>query len=275
MALDGPTHKPKPTPRVTSVKFEKKQEGATVGHTAAEAKLALVKLRTAAREAGSNLSEEVINASLDFQKYARPKIKEIEKAREAAAALTASLTSGLLSFAGSELAAKVTEGVARKIAEAIADGIKDNIVDRVKSAGADGDLDKVVDELTQGLRDWASGRKKAIEDVIVAHVDTLDAMLAGGKMPDFDDWTALAPLIEGENPDEYLALHYGVPSADRAKDIHLKLYRTLVLKFEEVHLPITYSHDEKAYAFADAHSLADQEMAIRADQMHKAETKHR
>jgi hypothetical protein len=220
---------------------------------------------------------EIVNAGLDFQAYAKPKIKELEKAKERASELTGALVNGVLGLVAGELTAKISNEIGKKIAEKIADGLKEQLVSKVKSIGKDSDdLEGAVDKIAQGFRFYASAVHKSVEENIGRFASDAEAGARSGKLSDAQ-WQAIEPFlnIDDSTLDDMLERKFGIPGAGRGKELHVKIFREMVKKFEQIHLRAAgaIAHDDEAMAHAliDAIGVADRAAGKLSDDMHKAE----
>jgi len=218
---------------------------------------------------------EIVNACLDFQAYAKPKIKELEKAKERASELSAALVTGVLGLVGGELTAKISNEIGKKVAEKIADGLKEQLVSQVKSIGKDSnDIEGAVDKIAQGFRFYASAVHKSVEEHVGKFASDAEAAASSGKLTDAQ-WQAVQPFLSIDDSalDDVLEHKFGIPGPGRGKEIHIKIFREMIKKFEQIHLRAAgaIAHDDEAMASAltDAIGVADRAAGKLSEDMRK------
>jgi hypothetical protein len=307
MAIDGPggatlPSRPKPAPpkKPTVVTFDKDEEakpqntGVVHGDARAfkdEVTNAMKHLGDRALIRADEFTLTVLKACLDFQAYAKPKIKEIEKAKERAAELAGLLTSAVIGIAAGPLGAKIAEKIgekladkaAEKVAEAIGDALKEAVVAQAKSVSSDShDLDDAVEKIAQGFRLYAGTVHKSVEDNIVAYASDIETKVASGQLSNAQlKLVELFMEINDSTLDDILERKFGIPGPGREKEIHLHIYREMVKQFEKLHLraQAAMDHDDEgmASAMTDALKVADTAESQLAEAMHNDETrgKHR
>ena len=227
---------------------------------------------------------EVLGACLDFQKYARPKIEEIKKARESAGELAGALVNGVLGVAGGMLAAKVAaklgekigEELAKQIADKVADGLKESLVNRVKTMNESSDLEEAVETVAQGFRFYASAVHKTVEDKLGQYASAMEEKANAGKISNAE-LAVLTSLMNLNDAalDNVLEQKFGIPGPGRSKEIHVAIYQEMVKRFERIHLRAesAIKHDDKGMndAFIDAIGVAEREAGKLSEQMRRQE----
>jgi len=231
---------------------------------------------------------EVLNACLDFQKYARPKIQEIKEAKEKAGELAGALLNGVLGVAAgmavgkiaAKLGEKLGEELAKQISEKLADGLKEQLVGQVKSMnkGSD-DLEEAVDTIAQGFRFYASAVKKSVEEKVGSFASDMEAKVTKGLSN--AETAVVTSFIDmnDEAMDALLERSFGIPGMGRSREMHVKIYRDMIKEFEKIHLRAlsALDHDEvgKSRAFSEAFGVADREAGKLSEKMRQEETAHR
>lgn len=302
MAVDGaapkprPAQKPAPPKKPSVVTFDKDEEakpqntGVVHGDARAfkdEVVNAMKHLGDRALIRADEFTLVVVNACLDFQAYAKPKIKEIEKAKERASELAGLLATGVIGICAGPLAGKVAEKIgeavadkaAEEVAKKIGEGLKDLVVAQVKEIPKDGhDLDDAVERIAQGFRLYAGAVHTSVENHIVAYANDIQAKVASGKLKN-EELKILQQFMEINDStlDELLERKFGIPGPGRGKEIQLHIFREMVKQFEKLHLrakaAMDFDDEGMASAFTDALKVADTAEAKLAEDMHNEETR--